>query len=270
MSMERHEEIQALLADHVLGGLTGEERQRVDSHAASCPSCAAELRELGLAFKGIGLAEEPVPPPPHLRAKVLERLQRESAGPVGTVARNDLNTRGGPSYGVWLALAATTTLVLGASLFLSLQRNGNLRQALQHADGAYADLEGRVRQNTEQADLAVSILTSPDMRRIDLEGFEASREAVARAYWSPARGLLIVADRLPAPPPGRVYQVWLIGSSSAGPVSAGVLDDPRSGRGMLIVPAPAGVSGETVTVAVTDEPPGGLAAPTGGKHLAGS
>ena len=38
---------------------------------------------------------------------------------------------------------------------------------------------------------------------------------------------------------------------------------------MLIVPAPQGVAG-TVTVAVTDEPPGGLSAPTGGKHLAGS
>jgi anti-sigma-K factor RskA len=268
MSMERHEDLQALLADHVLGGLTAEDRTRVDAHVASCPACAAELRELGLAFHGIGLAEDPVAPPPHLRARVLGALRDEAPGSTGSTSVPE--TTRGASLRPWLALAATTVLVLGASLWINLQRNRDLQQALRSADTAYDDLQARVGQNELQADLAVSILTSPDMKRIDLEGFEASRNAVARAYWSPAKGLLIVADRLPAPPPGRVYQVWLIGSSSAGPVSAGLLDDPQSGRGMLLVPAPAGVSGDTVTVAVTDEPPGGLPSPTGGKHLAGS
>ena len=121
-----------------------------------------------------------------------------------------------------------------------------------------------------QADLVVSILTATDMRRIDLSGFDASRDATARAYWSPRQGLLIVADRLPAPPPGRVYQVWLIGSGSAGPVSAGLINAEQGGRGMLIVPPPRGVTEQAVTVAVTDEPRGGLPAPTDQKHLAGS
>jgi hypothetical protein len=39
---------------------------------------------------------------------------------------------------------------------------------------------------------------------------------------------------------------------------------------MLIVPPPGGVAGSGVTVAVTDEPPGGLPSPTGSKHLLGS
>lgn len=121
-----------------------------------------------------------------------------------------------------------------------------------------------------QADLAVTILTAADMRRIDLAGYEASRDAVARAYWSPTQGLLIVADRLPAPPAGRVYQVWLIEPGAPRPVSAGVIDAASGGRGMLLVPPPAGVSNNPVIVAVTDEPRGGVLAPTGSKHLAGS
>lgn len=267
MSMERHDDIQALLAEYVLDGLTAEDRRQVDAHVASCPACAAELRELALAFQGIGLAEEPVAPPPHLRARVLESLRGES-GPRAKTAAPAPDP--GRSRGGWLALAATTALVLGASLFVSVQRSSDLRRALQNADTAYEELQRRIVQNEQQADLAVSILTAPDMRRIDLEGFDASRDAVARAYWSPAKGLLIAADQLPAPPPGRVYQVWLIGSASAAPVSAGLLDNPQSGRGMLIVPTPAGVAGDTVTIAVTDEPPGGLPSPTGSKHLAGS
>jgi hypothetical protein len=121
-----------------------------------------------------------------------------------------------------------------------------------------------------QADLAVSILTAFDVRRIDLTGYEAASAAVARAYWSPTAGLLIAADRLPPPPAGRVYQVWLIESGAAGPVSAGVIEAEGGGRGMLLVPAPAGVSARAVTVAVTDEPAGGRPAPTGSKQLAGS
>jgi len=108
------------------------------------------------------------------------------------------------------------------------------------------------------------------MRRIALAAGDASRGATSRAYWTTERGLLIVADRLPAPPPGRGYQVWLIGGGSPGPVSAGMLGGQGPGRGMLIVPPPRGVSGGNVTVAVTDEPAGGLPAPTGSKHLVGS
>lgn len=268
MSMERHDDIRALLPDYVLGGLTADDRRLVDTHVASCPACAAELRELALTFEDIGLAEEPVAPAPHLRARVLEQLRADSAAAKTPAAEPEKDR--GRSHAAWLALAATTALVLGASLFVSMQRTGELQEALRRAHAASDELQRRIAQNGQQADLAVSILTSPDTRRIDLQGFDASRSAVARAFWSPARGLLVVADRLPPPPPGRVYQVWLIGSSSAGPVSAGLLDDPQSGRGMLIVPAPAGVSGENMTIAVTDEPPGGLPSPTGGKHLAGS
>jgi hypothetical protein len=53
-------------------------------------------------------------------------------------------------------------------------------------------------------------------------------------------------------------------------MSAGLLGDQGSGRGMLIAPPPRNLAAGTVTVAVTDEPPGGLAAPTGVIRLAGS
>ena len=55
----------------------------------------------------------------------------------------------------------------------------------------------------------------------------------------------------------------------ARPISAGLLQ-PEGGRGMLLVPALRGVASGAITVAVTDEPPGGLSAPTGNTHLIGS
>jgi hypothetical protein len=160
-------------------------------------------------------------------------------------------------------------LVLSGLLALSQQRTARLLEAREAAEANIARLTEEASTVATQADLAVSILTAPDMRRVDLQGFDASRDATARAYWSGTKGLLIVADRLPTPPPGRLYQVWLIGAGAPGPVSAGLIDG-QSGRGMLIVPPPGGVTGQSITVAVTDEPDGGLPAPSGAKHLVGS
>ena len=132
---------------------------------------------------------------------------------------------------------------------------------MQEAQAEAADLRQRLDRYAGQADLAVSILTANDMQPIAMSGKENATASTARAYWSPTRGLLIVANDLPVPPPGRIYQVWVIGGGK--PFSAGLLGEQGAGRGMLIAPPPSGVAPGAVTVAVTDEPPGGLPAPSG-------
>jgi anti-sigma-K factor RskA len=261
--MYSHEETRDRLTDYVLGELGKPERARVEAHLAHCVDCAAEARELALAFQGIGLAEEPVQPPAHLRARVLGALAREERSRAAWPLRG--------SWAPWLAAAAALiAIVLGGLFARSAQREAQLARDLQRVRQDLARASANAEAVGAQADRAVAILTAPDLRRIDLEGFDASRTATARAYWSSTQGLLIVADRLPLPPAGRVYQVWLIGSQSTAPVSAGLMERPATGRGMLIVSPPSGVAGSGVTVAVTDEPPGGLSAPTGSKHFVGS
>ena len=271
MTMHSHDSIREQLTDHVLGELSKADRARVEAHLAECAECAAEARELSLAFQGIGLAEEPTAPPPHLRTRVLDRLAREPR-PFRPVQRAGGRGRTPKTAGMWWlgAAAAVLLIALGGLLVRNNQRTGQLARDLSQAREEIARLTENAQAVEGQADLVLAVLTSPDMRRIDLAGLGASQNTVARAYWSATRGLLIVADQLPTPPPGRIYQVWLIGSQSTGPVSAGLIDPGTSGRGMLSVPPPGGVLGGGVTIAVTDEPPGGLPAPTGSKHLLGS
>jgi anti-sigma-K factor RskA len=269
--MERHEDIREQLTDYVIGELPRSAREQVQAHLSQCGECAAEARELSGVFHGIGLTVPPVAPPAHLRARVLATLERErpssSLSSVVPLSR----PRGRPSvHPAWLALAATAVLVLGGMFALSQQRTARLADQLRQSEEEIARLTAEAGTIAGQADLTVAILTAPDMRRIDLAGVDSSRNATARAYWSGTRGLLIVADRLPTPPPGRTYQVWLISGGSPGPVSAGLMNGRREGRGILIVPPPRGVAGGSVTVAVTDEPEGGLPAPTGSQHLLGS
>ncbi len=266
--MERHEDIRELLADYALGELSPEARARVDAHLAVCAECALEARGFSTAYESVGLSATSMTPPASIKGRVLASLESTRVGEPGPVA---------PPIGVapvrpdrrWLAIAAAAVLVLGGMLAVSQQRAARLADELRRVDAEAERLVAEAATVAGQADLAVAILTAPDMRRIDLQGFDLSRDATARAYWSGTKGLLIVADRLPVPPPGRTYQVWLIRDGTPAPVSAGLIDG-HAGRGMLIVAPPGGATGRSVTVAVTDEPDGGLPAPSGSKHLVGS
>ena len=214
MTMDRHAAIDALLTDYVLGELDAAQRRDVDAHLATCPTCAEELRALNKAFHSIGLAESPASLPPHLKNRVLAGLEAEARAGSQDPAYEGRG-RWSPAA-LWLAAAATMVVAFGGLLVLSMIRTGQLDDALRQAESVQDELAGQLAQNETQADLAVEILTAGDMRRIDLSAGDAAREALGRAYFSPTKGLLIVADKLPEPPVGRIYQVWLIGSRSSG------------------------------------------------------
>jgi anti-sigma-K factor RskA len=281
MTTDRHATIGAMLDEYALGQLSQAERYDVEVHLRECDVCAADLRELTVVMEGLAHLPDPVTPPPALRHRVLSSLASLPQEPsrrapdsnvVALPPRSTVVRRG--VHPAWLAAAALVILAFGALLYSSDATRRLLVDDVQEAQAATAEaqtlvveLRRQLDQNGKQADLVVSILTAGDVRAIAMAGRENATGSIARAYWSPTRGLLIVADKLPVPPPGRVYQVWVIGGGK--PMSAGLLGEQGSGRGMLIAPPPSGAAPGTITVAVTDEPPGGLPAPTGSVRLAG-
>ncbi len=264
MTMDRHAEIAEKLDAYALGQLSEIERRAVDAHVAVCPACAQELRELADAIQGIGESVAPVVPPAALRQRVLASVAELPQEP----ARQRLVSQQRPPmrWG-WLAAAAVLLLATGIVAFRADQSRRRLERALTTIQLRNDDLESRVRQFNGQTDLALSILTAGDMREIPMTGSDNAASTAARAFMSPTRGLLLVADRMPPPPEGRVYQVWIIQDKV--PASAGLLPAP-GGRGMLIVTPPRPDASGSITVAITDEPAGGLPAPSGSIRLAGS
>jgi len=266
MTMDRHVEIADRLEAYVLGQLSSDERREIDAHLASCATCAHDVRDLNDVFAGIGESVPPIAPPPALRQRVVNAVAVTPQEPGRTVV---MKSRRRPLWvrATWAA-AAAIVLAVGVVAYRIDQSRQQLASDVAQLRTDNDGLQERLRQFSAQTDLALSILTAADMREIPLTGSDSYATAAARAYLSPTRGLLVVADRMPVPPPGRIYQVWVIENGT--PASAGLLAEPSSGRGMLIATPPRLGAGGSVTVAVTDEPPGGLLAPSGSIRLAGS
>ena len=102
--------------------------------------------------------------------------------------------------------------------------------------------------------LAGAALTGPDSRTYAFDGQSARLEVEGdRAT--------LVADDLPAPPEGRVYEVWVMPKGSDVPQPTDVLFTPR-GDGSAVAAVPGSVD-DIRQVLVTDEPFEGSDEPTG-------
>lgn len=270
MTMERHAELADRLEAYVLDQLPEQDRREVEAHLQVCATCAKDVHELRAVLEEVAESVQPVTPSAALRERVRAAVATEGQEPVRRDRRARIVQQ--PRRPTWAmvpwAAAAVLVLAIGAVAFRIDQSRRELAGEVSRVQGLNAELQQDLRRFAGQTDLALSILTAGDMREIPLGGRETAAAAAARAYWSPTRGVLVVADRLPAPPPGRIYQVWIIEGGQ--PVSAGLLGDEPGGRGMLIATPPRPGAGGSVTVAVTDEPPGGLPAPSGTIRLAGS
>ena len=270
MTTDRHEVIAGRLEEYAFGHLTSDARRDVEAHVRTCTVCAAALQQLEAVMAAMAQTPQSVVPAAALRDRVLSAIAiepQEIAGQSRHVrVRRVRRSRSGWGLG-WLAAAAAVIIAAGLVYSIDSSRR-EAEVALARARETALELQQRLTLYTSQTDLVVSILTAGDTREIRLAAPDTAGDSAARAYWSPTRGLVVVADRLPLPPPGRIYQVWLI--QGPGPVSAGLLTGETAGRGFLIAPPPRADATGPVTIAVTDEPPGGLPAPTGSIRLAGS
>jgi anti-sigma factor RsiW len=71
------EALHELTAAYALDALDPPERAEFEEHLATCERCQEELAQLSVVAAELAFAAEPVPPPPALRARILEAAQAE-------------------------------------------------------------------------------------------------------------------------------------------------------------------------------------------------
>jgi hypothetical protein len=116
--------------------------------------------------------------------------------------------------------------------------------------------------------LMASMLRSPTVALVRLRATEAGGAAMANALIDERSKLMFYAWNLPALPPGKTFQVWLIRGRGPAIVSAGTFNG-GVGEGAVLQFNRADLLADITGVAVTEEPAGGSPLPTGHKLLIG-
>ncbi len=273
----RHEDMHELLGLYVLGATTPAERAEFEAHVAVCEACRTEVAALRPVAAGLAHMVPQVDPPAGLR----ERVIRVAAGPAA--ASRGEAASGGPArtspVWPWLLAAASLAITLGlggyaiqlrgrmtdleGQLQQARAQTGQLQQAVTETDQQLAD----ARRTALEARSQLAVLAAPDLVRFDLAGQAIAPSATARAFWSRSRGMVFTASNLPSPPAGRVYQLWVL-TAEGMPISVGLLQPDQAGGLTAVFQTPVDIP-PPGQVAVSDEPPGGVPAPTGMIWVAG-
>src|SRR3990172_2039647 len=111
---------------------------------------------------------------------------------------------------------------------------GLVREAFRSATADAASAAAR----TERV---VHVLAAADLQRFELRGERGAPAASGQALWSPSRGLVLTATRLPPAPPGQIGQAWLV--TSRGSLSLGFVSPDGQGRFTSAFDAPPELSG---------------------------
>ena len=222
-------------AAYLLDALDPGERSAFEAHLERCETCRAQLAELTPSVAMLAASVEPAEPPADLRSRLLARVNAEAellgvADPEGSpgatraraAQRRPRWLRLSP---VWAAAVATVLLVVGGV--------------------AGALLAG-------DHEPATRVVPAQVAQRL---GANARAELVVGQDFASLR----VAGMRP-PPPGRVYQVWLMRPGRTAPEPTNVLFSVRS-NGSATVAVPTG-SRRPSEVLVTAEPDGGSPQPT--------
>jgi anti-sigma-K factor RskA len=225
-------DLHTLSGAYALNALSAEEAEQFRKHLEACDACSQEVRELQQAAARMG-ANEAVPPPAYLKAKVLTAADRTPQLPPRSGGGNVIRLPR-QRWGRFLMAAAAVVLVVAGAIGVS-QLGGD--QAEQ--------------QQNLLAEGVVRVFQADDAHTATMETEIGGRISVAA---SPGLNQMAVdTHELPPLDDEHVYQLWAVRDGGMEPVT--VLE-PEKGAHMDM-PTP------DTAVAITVEPVGGSEQPTG-------
>jgi hypothetical protein len=259
--MSVHEQFGEDLALYALNALEGEERAVLEKHLAECAVCRVEIEQLRGDGALLALSTLGPRPPQRARQRLLNAVAKETAASptLSQKTRKD----GAPVASLvthrswWGRLgwaAAAAVLVFAASLW---KENLILKENLASA----RSIEARGARELEDIRRIAAPIIEPDAQRITLVSVKTPVQPQGKAFYLRNRSSLVfVANNMPALPPQKTYELWLIPAQGA-PVPAGVFKPDAHGSATVVNP-PLPARMEAKAFAITVENEGGASTPT--------
>jgi anti-sigma-K factor RskA len=255
--MTEHEQFAEDLALYALNALEGDDRAILEKHLATCAECRLELEQL--RGDGALLALSTMGPKPPLRAR--QRLLDAAAKEAAPTSRaQNAREMGHPTVARrswWGALgwaATAAVIVLAASLW---KENSALRRDI----ATWRSVAGQEQLELENVQKVARAITDPEVERFTVVAMKTPPQPQGKAFYLRNRSSLVfVANNMPALPPQKAYELWLIPAQGA-PVPAGVFKPDAHGSATVVnPPLPAGMEAKAFAITVENE--AGATAPT--------
>lgn len=269
-----HQDYQELLALHALDALDASDLHAIEEHLVTCARCRIELIELREVAALLAHAAPAAEPSGKVRGQILEAIHsaknksatERSAGRPARTSRPQSRTW--PTFLRMAAAIAMVATLIGALVLW--QREARLRREVAEMSRQLNEQQselGRNREALAQEREALAMLTSPNMKRMDLAGTETARSARGSMVLDPTTGhAMLLTSGLPAPPPEMAYELWFIADGKKMPGKVFTVD--ATGRAMIADQVPAEARGGVF--AITLEPKQGVTSPTGAIYLVSS
>jgi anti-sigma-K factor RskA len=251
-----------------LGVLDGSDKTELETHLAGCPECRAKLEAARGRLALLALAAPESEPPAAVRERILESFREQC--PKRREEAPAVPARGGFRTRLWAWTWAVACLVLFAVAAWLAREDGRLSKQVAELELTHKQLVASsqdLRAAAARAQAVLEVLTAPQTVQVDLSPQAAHPVPHGKAFYNRDRGLLFYTTNLDSLPSDRTYELWLIPTEGT-PVDVGIFNTDAQGNGQLILPTlPQGVTAKAF--AVTNEPAGGVPAPTGPILLVG-
>ncbi|WP_026442248.1 anti-sigma factor [Pseudacidobacterium ailaaui] len=246
---------------YALGVLDEGERAEMSAHLQNCAACREKLAQAQQRVSLVALTLPEQEPPAHVKRQLMERVH-------GTKSRTAVVEKQGPSPRVYWwsrpafgwAFAAVFALL---AVFFAWDAH-QLRTTMQQ-DRARAEAQ---QAQVERARAVLDLLNARETQKVTLTALAEKPQPAGRVFYHPQHGLIFYAQNMPALPPDRVYELWLV-PPQGDPIAAGTFSPDSRGNGTVILP-PLPKDVPAKAFAVTIEPQGGVPKATGPKVLIGA
>jgi anti-sigma-K factor RskA len=238
---------------YALDVLEGDELRGIETHLKTCAACTLKVAEARGRIALLAFNAEPQEPSLEVRQRLMARVRAE-ANPARTVAV--ARTESAPSRFWNFAWGAVAVALAVFALYL-WNANKSLEDELGRQKIATAEQVKLIERERE----ITAVLTSPETKTVDLAPKAPLATKPGRVMYNAQQGAIIYVGTLPHLSADKSYELWVI-PQTGNPIPAGVFSVNQNGDGSVVLPKiPAGVSAKAF--AVTIEPAGGGAAPTG-------
>lgn len=230
---------------YALQDLSEEESAAVRLHLAGCETCRIERSQTEGDLALLAMSVEQHPLPEGARERFLNRIgvtKESDSAAVNSIAQK-MPAKRASAWPAWLATAAMLLVAIGLGIkvrSLELQLDATSKELALQAVYSH------------RAQEVLDLLTAPTAQHVVLNTGKTPPAPSARAVYLASRAALVLeASNLKPLPANKTYELWVIPSSGAAPIPAGLFRPDATGSASVVMPQiPQGVSAKAFGITI--------------------